>query len=191
MRVDYCAFGCAWRKRTRIFTNTHLKGQSLFCSRDHLHRRLVGWSRAHRAPWTRVAQVYPRKLCWIISTALLRDAGLLPTRRKICLSTMCRCKNRRIGEASNPGPRRKRNLTGRDVLQLDRAELVEPVTSILAARVWQSFRLWCLAAVSEASFEALVNCSATLGLLVEAFGRDLYQRGDSIYVLRQLVTLIQ
>ena len=191
MRVDYCAFGCAWRKRTRIFTNTHLQEQRLFCSRDHTHRKLVGWSRAHRAPWTRVAQVYPRKLCWIISTAVLRDAGLLPTRRKICLSMMCRCKNRRIGEASNPGPRKKKVMAGRDVLQLDQAELVEPVASVLAARVWQSFRLWCLADLSESSFVSLAGCSSTLSLLVEAFGRDLYRRGDSIYVLRQLVTLIQ
>ena len=163
MRVDYCAFGCAWRKRTRVLTNTHLRGQQLFCSQDHLHRRLVGWSKAHRCPWTRVAQVYPRKLCWIIATALLRDAGLLATRRKISLSMISRCKNRRIGEASNPGPRRKRVTKDRDVLQLDEAELVEPVTSILAARVWQSFRLWCLSALSETSFNALTNCSTTLG----------------------------
>ena len=45
LRVDYCSFGCSWRKRTRILTDTHLKGQSRFCSRDHVHQRLVGWSK--------------------------------------------------------------------------------------------------------------------------------------------------
>ena len=27
LRIDYCVLGCRWRKRTRIFTNSHLKAQ--------------------------------------------------------------------------------------------------------------------------------------------------------------------
>ena len=85
-RLDYCRCGCPWRKRrkrTRFFTNGHLTGQTLFCHGDHVHQRLVGWSKFHRACWTRatrVAQVYPRVLCRWIAVAVLIDAGLLPER---------------------------------------------------------------------------------------------------------------
>ena len=81
-RLDYCVCGCPWRKRTRFFTDLHLKGQHSFCTRDHKHLRLVGWSRLHRKAWTRVAQVYPRRLVQWVSFAVLSDAGLLPGRKK-------------------------------------------------------------------------------------------------------------
>ena len=190
-RVDYCFFGCSWRKRTRIFSNSHLGGQHKFCSRDHSHRRLVGWSRCHKAPWTRVAQVYPRKLCWIVASAVLIDAGLLPNRRKINVACMAKVTNARIGEAANPGPRPKKHNKPREVHLLDNAELVDAHTSLLGLRVWDAFKRWCVSRISEEAFESLILCPATLCILVESFGRDLFKRGDSIYVLRQLVTLIQ
>ena len=89
-RIDYCVLGCKWRKRTRIFTNTHLKGQCRFCSRDHVHQRLVGWSTCYRAPWTRVAQVYPRRLCWMISTAVLIDANILKNKKRVNVAAMAK-----------------------------------------------------------------------------------------------------
>ena len=190
LRVDYCSFGCSWRKRTRILTNTHLKGQSRFCSRDHVHQRLVGWSKCYKASWTRVAQVYPRRLCWLISVALLIDGGILKNKRRVDVSAMAKVSNVRIGEAANPGPRRGQTLR-RNVDQLDNAELVEPVTSILAMRVWKSFRDWCLRSISLEAFDSLISYGPTLCILVESFGRALFEKGDSIYVLRQLITLIQ
>ncbi len=190
LRIDYCVLGCRWRKRTRIFTNTHLKGQCRFCSRDHLHQRLVGWSKCYRAPWTRVAQVYPRRLCWMIATALLIDGGILKNKRRVNVSAMAKVTNARIGEASNPGPRRRTGQR-RQVDQLDYAELVEPVTSVLAGRVWESFRFWSLRCLSEESFDALIHHGPTLCIMVENFGRALFEKGDSIYILRQLITLIQ
>lgn len=191
LRVDYCFFGCSWRKRTRFFSNSHLAGQHRFCSRDHSHRRLVGWSRCHRSPWTRVAQVYPRKLCWMVASAVLIDAGLLPNRRKINIASMAKVTNARIGEAGHPGPRPKKYNKPREVQLLDDAELVDPHTSLLGLRVWDAFRRWCISRISEEAFESLILCPATLCILVERFGRDLFQKGDSIYVLRQLITLIQ
>lgn len=190
LRVDYCVFGCSWRKRTRLLTNTHLKGQSRFCSRDHSHQRLVGWSKCYKASWTRVAQVYPRRLCWLISVALLIDGGILKNKRRVDVSAMAKVSNVRIGEADNPGPRRNVR-PARDVAHLDDAELVEPVTSILAMRVWKSFKDWSLRFMSPEDFDALSNFGPTLCVMVESFGRSLFQKGDSIYVLRQLITLIQ
>ena len=56
LRLDYCVCGTPWRKRTRLFTDLHLAGQSCFCDRRHVHRKLVGWSRVHGCSWTKVAQ---------------------------------------------------------------------------------------------------------------------------------------
>ena len=83
-RLDYCRCSCLWRKRTRFFTNCHLRGQSLFCLRDH-----VGWSQLHKACWTRVAPTHPKILCKWIALALLIDAGLWPDRRRIYTASIC------------------------------------------------------------------------------------------------------
>ena len=77
-----------------------------------------------------MAQVYPRRLCWLISVALLIDGGILKNKRRVDVSAMAKVSNVRIGEADNPGPRRNVR-PARDVAHLDDAELVEPVTSIV------------------------------------------------------------
>ena len=89
-----------------MFTDLHLKGERLLCDRAHQHRRLVGWSRVHRKPWTRVAQEYPRRFCAWLSSAILYDAGLLPGRKRVSPLTMANQTSARIGEAQNPGPKR-------------------------------------------------------------------------------------
>ena len=73
--LDFCAFGTAWRKRTRILVGNvqepdlgRLFGK--FCpSRDGIcsfsgkpHFQLTG-SNHKGVPWTRIAQPYPAKLC--------------------------------------------------------------------------------------------------------------------------------
>ena len=189
-RFDQCCCGCPWRKRTRVLTSMHLAGQSIFCSRDHKHIRLVGWARAHRMPWTRVAQTYPRRLCHRLSVAILVDAGMLPTRKKMDVTAMCRSSHGRIGEAKNPGPRRG-NHTRRPLTTLLETDLVEPHTAILGERVWRSFQRWSLRYVSEGAFEDLSSNEVTIGPKVEAFGKFLFAEGQSIYILRQLVTYIQ
>ena len=58
--------------------------------------------------WTRVAQVYPKKLCSMIATALAKSTDLcsaLPSRRKLDGAGCARSLSRRVGEASHPGPR--------------------------------------------------------------------------------------
>lgn len=189
-RLDYCVCGCPWRKRTRFFTDLHLKGQHSFCARDHKHLRLVGWSRLHRKAWTRVAQVYPRRLVQWISFAVLSDAGLLPGRKKISVATVARQTHGRIGEAKNPGPRRVFRAR-RSVHLLDEMDIVEPQTALLGERVWWSFRNWACRSLAPETFESVVLCPETLCLLIECFGRYLFEEGHSIYLLRQLITFCQ
>ena len=191
-RLDYCCCGTPWRKRTRFFTDLHLRGQSVFCSRLHKHVRLVGWSRLHKMSWTRAAQEYPRRLCRWISTCILIDTGNLPGRAKLDVNLVARQSPGRIGEADNPGPRRARSTpVRRDASTLAHTLLVEPSTELLGTKVWSQFKGWCLRDMCESDFEAFAAIPATLSELVEAFGLDLFSKGGSLYVLRHLITAIQ
>ena len=189
-RLDYCTMGTAWRKRTRILTSTHLRGQTFWCSRLHTHIPLKGWCKSKKCAWTRVAQSYPKRLCRIIAQALLVDCGVLPERNHICLARLSRCEHCRIGEASHPGPRRPRR-PGRNPLELDGVLLVEPQTAVLGRSVWEAFYQWASERISSEALESLVNCPATLGLLIAEFGRHIFEKGQSIYLLRQLITHVQ
>ena len=73
-----------------MLTNTYLKGQSRFCSGDHVHQRLMGWSKYYKASWARVAQVYFCRLCWLISVALLIDGGIFKNKRRVDVSAMAK-----------------------------------------------------------------------------------------------------
>ena len=188
-RLDYCTCGCPWRKRTRILTNSHLKHQCCFCLGGHKHLRLVGWSRIHKKPWTRVAQVYPRRLCKWLATALLVDSKGLPERRRVDTALLAKLTPGRVGEAQHPGPRGVRR--SRNASDLDSALLVEPSTEALGATIWMGFRRWCENSLSREAFTDLSATPATLCVLIEMYGRHLFSAGKSLYILRQLVTYAQ
>lgn len=193
LKIDYCMIGAKWRKRTRIMTNTHLAGQSLMCDRRHTHNRLVGWCRMLKKPWTRVAQAYPQKLSYWIASALLIDSGNLPRRRKLDISSISRNQSARIGEAANPGPRPKKGASKvpRDVNQLESVELVLPGTNLLGTRVWAGFERWAANYLDEKTFHGLSLCPETLAEMLVGFGKYLFESGQSIYLLRRLVTFVQ
>ena len=189
-RLDYCNFGTAWRKRTRFLTSTHLAGQTWWCNRNHKHIPLKGWCRQKKMAWTRVAQTYPRKLCTLIAKALLIDSGLLPNRRKINLADICRCSHGRIGEAQHPGPR-QRTRRERDIDQLESVTLVNEGTVKLGGQVWTAFQRWLSEQFSEGAARSLQLQPELFGVLVTEFGKFLFSSGQSIYLLRQLITHIQ
>ena len=66
--VDYCVFSTPWRKRTRIYTDTSLRGLKLECRGGHSHVHLKGYSAKHRRAWTKVAEPYPRGLRCVSDT---------------------------------------------------------------------------------------------------------------------------
>ena len=190
-RLDYCVCGTPWRKRAKILTSCQLRGQSIFCSRLHQHRKLVGWSKAHKMSWTRVAQAYPRRLCHWISSALLIDSGIWPKQQRVDVCHMAKLQGARVGEAQNPGPRRAGVRYRRERRVLEEAHLVEAGTAALGFRVWEAFRRWGLRHFSAECFSALSSSAVTLSELLELFGLHLFEEGQSIYLLRQLVTHVQ
>ena len=189
LRLDYCACGTPWRKRTRVYTDLHLAGQSCFCDRRHVHRKLVGWSRLHGCSWTKLAQAYPRRLCRWLASAILIDIGLFPERRRIDVASLAKSTPGRIGEASNPGPRRPRQARTSGALQS--TLLVEPSTELLGLKTWEAFRDWALRDLSAEGFDSLVQSDVLLGMLLEQFGFYLYESGQSLYLYRQILTFVQ
>ena len=189
--VDMCRFNAPFRKRTRIFTNLHLRGIRMFCQGGHNHRRLQGHAPGRHCCWTEVAQTFPRRLSWWLGYAMAVDAGFLGQRRQLNAATMARQTHRRIGEAKNPGPRRARDLKYRDRIRLEDVCLVEPATEKLGLRVFALFQAWCLQELSANAWESLCQCDLTLAELVCGFGHHLYYAKQSLYSFRQFVAYLQ
>ena len=189
LRLDYCVYGTAWRKRTRFYTDLHIAGQRTFCDRSHSHRRLVGWSRAHGCSWTKAAQAYPKRLCRWIAQTILIDIGVFPKRRRVDVAALAKLTPGRIGEAANPGPRQNRRPRVQG--QLHTVGLVEPATELLGIKSWEAFKRWCLRSLSPEAFNSLSSCHPALGELLEQFGYYMFDAGLSIYLYRQLLTFVQ
>lgn len=190
-RLDYCTMGTCWRKRSRFLCNTHLAGQTFWCSRQHKHVPLQGWCKAKGVSWTRLAQTYPKRLCILLAKSLLIDSGMLPGRRKIQMSAISRVEHARIGEASHPGPRRPKAVHKRQDVNLDSVRLVEPSTLRLGKNIWHGFLRWLSAEFDRDSINRIIGVPEVLSVLVSEFGKHLFETGQSIYLYRQLVTHIQ
>ena len=141
-RFDQCRFGALWRKRTRLATNLGFKGMRHLCLGGHDHIILRGRSGHHMLNWTRVAQVYPRRLCHQVADELCAFAGLKAVSLRsdrLDVAGCARTSHLRIGEAGNPGPRR-RPVQRRNAEELLGTPLVEQTTVKLQHRVWESFQ---------------------------------------------------
>ena len=141
--TDYCRLGTAWRKRTRFPGNFSATGQRLLCNCIREHVRLRGLSQQHRASWAKVAEPSPRALCRFLAIATAES--LKPSSRRVNLypAACARCASGRIGEASNPGPRVRRNQPRE--MDLEEVALVQPATSLLQTRIHERFCNWLMA----------------------------------------------
>ena len=138
LRLDYCRFGTKWRKRTRFRTNSHLRGQKVFCQCDV---RLRGKCKKTGVNFTKMAEPNPRQVCFALASGLLRDAGFFGRCGKVDVSACAKVTNARVGEAANPGPRR--SVPVRRPEDLARAELLEPATIAVRHRLrnWMDSRV--------------------------------------------------
>ena len=185
-RFDMCIFHTPWRKRTRVVTSTDLAGIRELCKGGHSHQVLRGRSSAHRDNWTHVAQVYPRSLCTRIATAMLRAVINGGVDGQLDPAGCARTGTLRVGEAQNPGPRRSR-----DIATLDEAKLITPATALLQDRAWEQFRSWLIANLSTEAFSQVFACPALTVQLLRAFGRVMFERGESLHMFRQLLACAQ
>ena len=81
--INYCSFGCAWKKPTRLLAcNLHLgplgkhvcvpRGPCLYSGQPH--QVLSGYSKEHRRLWSAVASAYPHKMCQAVVKLALHQA---------------------------------------------------------------------------------------------------------------------
>ncbi len=189
-RTDFCRYSAPWRKRTKFLTSGRLRMTNRMCLGNHSHIVLRGRSSKHKLSWTKVAEPYPRGLCSLLAWAACSDCGCVS--RGIGLpAAIARSSHSRIGEASNPGPRRGRDTSGRSSLPLDQVQLVRPETSAMGLKFWTAFCDWINLTLGSEFLSSLYKSPHLLGATMAAYGKHLYETGVALYVLRQLVTHTQ
>ena len=192
LRLDFCRFGTAWRKRTRFRCNLVEAGQKIFCQCKKPHVILRGRCKAKGVNYTKLAEPYPRLLCGALAGAILNSAGFFGECRPLDLASCAKVTNRRIGEAAHPGPRRRGYQPHRGTIDLSEVELLEPATVKLRAKVWDRFLSWSAAAVGSGVAEQwLIVCQPLFVQLAVAFGYSLFHGGESLHLYRQFLAHLQ
>ena len=184
-RVDLCQFGCTWRKRTRVSTNTSLGGARLLCHHRVKHLPLVGHSRAHRLPWTSVAVTLPAPYLETLALSLCARAGWTcarPLDSSACAKLGSCC---RVGEAKNPGPRRPR---GRPLQprcgDLESRPLQSDSSLRLGAWAWDTFLRWVSPSLSVPPLPLFGLCPVLAAMALRAYGNHLFSAGGSKHTFR-------
>ncbi|CAE7307382.1 unnamed protein product, partial [Symbiodinium sp. CCMP2456] len=185
--LDYCAFGTAWRKRTRFFVGRELGGQEVRCPGCREHQRLVGYSSYHRRQWTKVAEVYPRAVNSLLAHHLANSSRPVGLRKRLDLAACARCLGARIGEATNPGPRPRQPHHG----SLEEVNLVTETTVKLQNRVLADFEGWLRSGLSDSALSSLSSCAMAYCTMIRAYGDHLYRSKGPMYVYRHLLAYMQ
>lgn len=185
-KVDFCTYGTPWRKRTRFLTNGRLANVRRLCPGNHVHVLLRGRSKQHKAAWTKVAEPYPRRLCAVLAHSACCDLGLF--RGPSTLT--CRSNHRRIGEAKNPGPIRKRPF-GKDPEELERVNLIRPETVALGKDQWDKFFSWMTKTLRPDIALSVWKVPSLMGAMMAAYGKEWYACGGALYCYRHLVVYAQ
>ena len=186
-RVCFCRFGCAWKKPTRVATNTCLAGKKMWCTCRKAHLQLRGTHPTRRIPWTLVAQPYPRGFSRLLAMALCIGGGWCK-QEKLNIERCCRAGSLRIGEASNPGPvRRAHESRG----SLEEVHLIRPETMRMEAKLLNEFLTWCGESISGDSSELFDMVPSFLGAALRTYADLMYQRGGALSNLRHLLLAVQ
>eukprot|EP00438_Fugacium_kawagutii_P000561 Skav206449 [mRNA] locus=scaffold230:22037:24193:- [translate_table: standard] len=187
--VDYCRFGTKWRKRTKFYNNSCLRGLKTLCQGGHVHQHLKGRSRTHRKSWTLVAQPYPAGVARVVAMGMLARDGFIDLSQKFDPGCCAKAGCMRIGEASHPGPRVSRAFQRTGLLE--EVSLVEPKTRALQDKVWNGFLNWLNSTLSPGAVRSAMAIPSLLVLLAKEYGNFLYSSGRSLYVFRHLLVFLQ
>ena len=185
-KVDFCTYGTPWRKRTRFLTSGRLSHVRRLCRGNHEHVLLRGRSKAHKAAWTKVAEPYPRRLCAVLAHAACCDLGLFQGPSTLA----CRSTHRRIGEAKNPGPRR-RHPFAKNPDDLEGVDLIRPETVALGKAQWDKFFSWATDILGANVALSLWKVPSLMSTMLAAYGKEWYASGGALYCYRHLVVYAQ
>ena len=187
-RADFCRFGTAWRKPTRVATNSpSLRSVRMLCkcgTRSHIVLR--GMHPTLRKPWTAVAEPYPRGFCSVLAGSLSSDAKWS---RKLNIAGCSRSLSLRVGEASHPGPRQFRRP--REVsLELMPQQLAASVA--LGDRCWAAFYRWSCASFERVQpLQLFLEMPLFLAHAIRRYGDLQFASGGSLLYYRHLVLAAQ
>lgn len=181
-RTDFCRHRTPWRKRARFLTNTILKGAKKLCLGNHKHIVLRGRSSKHRMSWTKVAEPYPRPLCRVLAKSICQMA--------LGHEDVCFCGHKRIGEAKNPGPRR-RCPDRKDPEELENVQLIRPQTVALGKFHWNKFQEWLRGHFDDSTIQCMWVAPGLLGSMMAAYGKFWYSEGGPLYAYRHMLVYAQ
>ena len=188
--TDYCRWGTPYRKRTRFLSNMVTAGQRLLCCCTRPHIRLVGYSHVHKCSWTKVAEPYPSQLSKFLAKSVVVSLTPAERRQPLDINACAKFSGRRIGEASNPGPRPRRQ--GPFVSDLELVDTVLPSTRLIQHRAVEKLDAWLLRELGHETFRSIVDCCPKLRLwFLRAFGNWMYRNGEAMYLFRHLVVHLQ
>ena len=189
-RADYCRFGTPWRKRTRVATSLpRLMGLRMLCKCKKKHQQLRGQHPTLRIPWTLVAQPYPRGFCQIIASAALDACGWATTRTgRFDIAGCAKCGSLRIGEATNPGPRRQPQIRG---FSLEEAPVQTLATLRLGEQQWDKFLGWCCARMTSDPLDLFLRLPIFMAHVIRRYGDIEFCNGGSLLYFRHLILVSQ
>lgn len=188
LKVDYCRFGTLWRKRTRFRTSLHIRDQECKCRCTQPHLQLRGKCPKTGVNYTKLAEPYPSGVASIVATSMLIDSGLLPRRRKLDVNLCAKHRGDIIGEASHPGPARRKHVREGDLYDVS---LLEPATVTLRARIWEQFHSWVLERVDDRTFQWLLSQPRLLVPMLVNYGHEAFRSGTPLHYFRQLLAHVQ
>ena len=179
-RYDACRYKAPWRKRTKVLLNTQLQGVRELCRGGHKHVILRGRCKEAGLNWTRLAQVYPGRVCSKLAQSVIQ--------RSYASTACAKCKSSRIGEADNPGPSRSRPQRTADIYGMS---ILEPATDLLRGKLYSAFESWLVDNLGMEACEAVLGCPPLLVEVLQTYGCHLFASGQSQHYYRQLLAHLQ
>lgn len=153
--TDYCCYGTRWRKRTRFLGNFVLAGQKKLCQcrKGFKHLQLKGYSSKHKKSWTKVAESYPSRLTKLLAAAVCESLKPVERRQSLSIAGCAKTGTLRVGEASNPGPRVRRDTAPRP--DINEVQLVGRSTLVLQSRAMDRFVNWLRSELTPEAWEEI------------------------------------
>lgn len=188
LRVDYCRFGTAWRKRTRVALNLpSLCGLRFLCVCKQKHIPLRGMHPSLKKPWTAVAEPYPFAFAKLLASGIANDVGWHST--KLNIAGCAKVGSLRIGESKNPGPRQSRAPRG---FSLEFAPVQTASSILIGEKCWLKFLEWVSKCITTVDPLALfLRVPLFLAHTVRRYGDEQFSSGGSLMYYRHLAIVCQ
>ena len=165
--THYCRWGTPWRKRTRFLTSASIAGETLLCRCERPHVRLVGYSKSRGCCLMKAAEAYPTGLCRFLAKVISEELKPEERRQKLDVASCAKCCGRRIGEASNPGPRPRR---APPVVDLGEVDTVAPSTRLLQLRALERYAKWLTDSLPADVIERFWESPSFQASFLQSFG---------------------